>query len=184
MRRTSLPATTGSISLVPAIASASVALALLAGPIAAQQDSVEVPITDRDGQNIGSAQLTKQESGVRIRMQASGLSPGKHGLHIHSQGACEPPAFESAGPHFSPHDRSHGFLDAKGPHAGDLPVLVIDSDGKLEDYDVTTTRVALDQESLLDSDGSSLIIHAKPDDYLTDTGGGTGDRIACGVISQ
>lgn len=155
-------------------------LALSATPLAAQP--VDVTIIDRNGENIGTAQLTQEQSGVRIQLDTSGLSPGKHGLHIHSAGVCEPPAFKSAGPHYSPENHSHGFLDSDGPHAGDLPMLNVDSNGKVTDYDFTTDRVSLSRDSLLHAKGSSLIIHAKADDYLTDTGGGTGDRIACGVI--
>lgn len=143
---------------------------------------VEVQINDRNGKNIGSAQFTQEKSGVRIKVRVSGLAPGKHGLHIHSKGACEPPAFKSAGSHFSPQNHQHGFLDSDGPHEGDLPMLDVNSDGGVTDYDFTTTRVSFDQDSLLQSGGTSLIIHEKPDDYLTGTGGGTGDRIACGII--
>lgn len=160
-------------------------LAVVAIPLAAQP--VEVRIIDRNGKNIGSAKITQaqstqESSGVRIQMEVSGLSPGKHGLHIHSSGACEPPAFKSAGSHFSPRNHKHGFLDSEGPHEGDLPMLDVNSDGMVTGYDFTTTRVSLSRDSLQQSEGTSLIIHDKPDDYLTGTGGGTGDRIACGII--
>lgn len=155
-------------------------LAVAVSPSAAQP--VEVQIIDHNGKNIGRAQLTQENSGVRIQVRVSGLSPGKHGLHIHASGACEPPAFKSAGSHFSPQEHTHGFLDSDGPHEGDLPMLNVDSDGKVTDYDFTTTRVSLKRDSLQQPEGTSLIIHEKPDDYLTDTGGGTGNRIACGII--
>ena len=149
---------------------------------AMQMNPVDVTIIDRDGQQVGTATLTQDTAGVRIQVQASGLTPGGHGLHIHSRGACDAPDFSSAGPHYSPENRSHGFLDSQGPHAGDLPTLEVAAQGG-SDYDFTTGRVSLSEQSLLSSEGSSLIVHAQPDDYLTDTGGGTGDRIACGVIS-
>ena len=155
-------------------------LAVVAIPLVAQP--VEVQLIDRNGKNIGSAQLTQAKSGVRIQMRVSGLSPGKHGLHIHASGACEPPAFKSAGSHFSPQNHNHGFLDSGGPHEGDLPMLDVTSRDSVTSYDFTTTRVSLNRDSLQQSQGTSLIIHEKPDDYLTDTGGGTGDRIACGII--
>lgn len=143
---------------------------------------VDVQLIDRDGKNIGSAQFTQEEAGVKIQIQVSGLSAGKHGLHIHSVGACEPPNFKSAGPHFSTKKHKHGFLDVSGPHEGDLPMLDVSSDGRVTDYEFITTRVSLSKDSLRQPQGSSLIIHDKPDDYLTDTGGGSGDRIACGII--
>lgn len=160
--------------------------AVVAIPLAAQP--VEVQIIDRNGKNIGTAQFTQaqsttqESSGVRIQIRVSGLPPGKHGLHIHSSGACKPPAFKSAGSHFSPQNHKHGFLNSDGPHEGDLPMLDVNSDGRVAAYDFTTTRISLSRDSLLQSEGTSLVIHDKPDDYLTGTGGGTGDRIACGII--
>lgn len=159
------------------------AMGTLAQSALAQPQSVQVTLTDRQGQRVGTATLTPQQEAVEVSIQVSGLSPGEHGVHIHSTGACEPPDFKSAGPHFSPDDSSHGFLDQNGPHAGDLPMLSIGEQGGVTSYAFKTSRVSLDKQSLLDPDGSSLIIHAKPDDYYTDTGGGTGDRIICGVIS-
>lgn len=154
--------------------------AALAG---ASKDTAEVSFIDRNGKQVGEATLTQTADGVKVVVETSGLPTGGHGLHIHSQGACEPPAFKSAGGHYQPGNRSHGFLDSDGPHAGDLPTLEVRGDGKTN-YQHTTNRVALTKESLLKPGGTSLVIHAQPDDYLTDTGGGSGDRIACGVISS
>ncbi|MEX0617995.1 MAG: superoxide dismutase family protein [Pseudohongiellaceae bacterium] len=148
----------------------------------AQTDAVDVEIIDREGNRIGTAQLTRAEEGVRVQVDASGLSPGKHGLHIHARGACEPGTFESAGPHYQPEAGDHGFLNEEGPHSGDLPELNADENGEVKDYDITTNRVELHENSLLHSQGTALLIHAEADDYLTGTGGGSGDRIACGVI--
>lgn len=149
----------------------------------AQQDSVQVPIKDTDGKTVANATLATSQSGVRIQLEGSGLPPGQHGLHIHGKGACQPPAFKSAGAHYSPNNKEHGFLNTKGPHAGDLPTLAVNSDGAVQQYDFTTTRVSLSSDSLKDSDGSSLVVHAMADDYHTDPGGGTGERIACGIIA-
>lgn len=170
------------------VAVAMLTTATMLGPLAqsvlAQPESVQVTLNDRQGQQVGTATLAPRQEAVEISIQLSGLSQGKHGVHIHSKGACEPPDFKTAGPHFSPDDRSHGFLDTDGPHAGDMPMISVGQDGRSAPYTWQTSRVALDKQSLLDPDGSSLIIHAKADDYYTDTGGGTGDRIVCGVISS
>lgn len=150
---------------------------------AQQPNPVEVVLKDAAGREAGTARLSEAKSGVRFEVNVSGLTPGKHGVHIHSTGVCEPPGFQSAGPHYSPDNRSHGFLDPEGPHAGDMPMIEAGENGRSRGYDFTISRVALDSNSLEDRDGSALVIHARPDDYLTDTGGGTGERVVCGVIS-
>ena len=107
-----------------------------------------------------------------------------HGLHIHTVGACTPD-FAAVGGHFNPTTAQHGLDNPSGPHAGDLPNLEIDADGN-GTYEATTTLVTLAQgdNSLFDSDGSALVIHADPDDLITDPAGNSGDRIACGIIEQ
>ena len=67
--------------------------------------------------------------GVRVVVTAHALSAGDKGIHIHAVGTCEPPAFTSAGGHFNPGNRQHGLLNPLGPHAGDLPNILIEADG-------------------------------------------------------
>ena len=76
----------------------------------------------------------------------------------------------------------HGLLNPAGPHSGDLPNISIGSDGtgRLE---TMNERLALRAgAALLDSDGSALVVHAAADDFTTDPAGGSGARIACGLI--
>ena len=94
--------------------------------------------------------------------------------------------FKSAGAHFNPANKEHGFENPKGFHIGDLPNLEVDAEGKVT-AEVTTALVTLKPDvsnSLLDSDGSSLVIHEKADDYKTDPAGDSGNRIACSVIKR
>jgi Cu-Zn family superoxide dismutase len=134
---------------------------------------------------VGQATLTEVGGGVRIVLEASGLPPGPKGVHLHAVGKCEPPAFASAGDHFNPKNQGHGVLNPSGPHAGDLPNLTIDADGKgrLETF---TERVTLGSgpTSLFDDDGTALLIHASPDDFRTDPAGNSGPRIACGIVEK
>ncbi|RBN36032.1 superoxide dismutase, partial [Priestia megaterium] len=69
---------------------------------------------------------------VQIKLTAQGLSPGRHGFHIHEIGKCEVPDFKTAGAHFNPFKREHGFKNTKGPHAGDLPNLEVAPNGKVD----------------------------------------------------
>ncbi|MET1013400.1 MAG: superoxide dismutase family protein [Paenisporosarcina sp.] len=142
-------------------------------------------IVDAKGKGIGTAELTETTTGVKIRLILSGLEPGKKAIHFHEVGKCEPPAFTTAGAHVNPAGKEHGFDNPKGYHAGDLPNLNVSKDGKV-DLEITTPNVTLEKgkkNSLLDKDGSALIIHKDPDDYVTDPAGNSGDRIACGIIN-
>jgi Cu-Zn family superoxide dismutase len=162
--------------------------ALLAGFAlsAGAQPSViaHTQLKDRQGQFVGYADLMETAGGLLIRLMVKDFEPGQHAVHIHAMGKCEPP-FESAGPHFNPANRNHGLLMGEG-HAGDLPNIHVPDSGMLE-VEMVTTRATLQPgrpDSLLDRDGSSLVIHAGSDDYRTNPDGDSGERIACGVISS
>jgi len=136
-----------------------------------------------EGRAVGTALLTQINAGVRIVVDVRGLSPGAKAVHIHETGHCEPPAFSSAGGHFNPEGRQHGLLNPRGPHAGDLPNITIDADGSGR-LETTTDRITLaaGSTSLFDGDGSAIVVHGSPDDFMTDPTGNSGARIACGVI--
>ena len=128
-------------------------------------------------------ELTQGPNGVLIAADVSGLSPGAHGFHIHTTGACTPD-FSAAGGHFNPGGEGHGFMHADGSHSGDLPNIYAGSDGTARaDHFTAAVTLAEDAEtSLFDEDGSAIIIHAEPDSYGADPA--AGDRVACGVIKQ
>jgi superoxide dismutase, Cu-Zn family len=146
---------------------------------------VTVDLQDRAGQSVGGARLEPDGEGVRVSIRVTGLTPNaEHGLHFHNVGRCEGPDFQSAGPHFAPEGRQHGFENPQGPHAGDLPNLRANAEG-VADTSFTSVTVRLMRgvpQSLLREGGTSLVVHARPDDYRTDPSGNSGDRIACGVI--
>jgi superoxide dismutase, Cu-Zn family len=144
-----------------------------------------VELRDAGNRVVGQATLTEVGGGVRIVLEASGFRPGPKGVHLHAVGKCEPPAFVSAGDHFNPRNTQHGLLNPSGPHAGDLPNITIDDDGKgrLETF---TERVSLGpgSASLFDDDGTALVIHADPDDFTTEPSGRSGPRVACGIVEK
>ena len=150
----------------------------------------EMPVTARadiigiDGKTIGEARLTQGATGVLIHLKVAGLPPGAKGLHLHSHGTCEPhTGFKSAKGHVGLVKGGHGLLNPRGPEAGDLPNIFIAADGKGE-MEAYTTLVSLTagEHNLLDSDGSTFVIHAAPDDHKSQPIGGAGGRIACGII--
>jgi Cu-Zn family superoxide dismutase len=167
--------------LVPAAIGLWSALALGSSAVAA--GSATASLKDASGNEVGRATLTETSSGLLIRLDVTAAPSGEHALHFHAVGKCEPPDFKSAGPHFNPAEAKHGFENAEGPHAGDMPNLHVPADGRLS-IEVLNPAVTLSGKSaLLDDDGAALVIHAAADDYRTDPAGNAGDRIACGVIA-
>lgn len=147
---------------------------------------VHVKLMNTEGVEVGKAVLTQLDEGVEIELEAWDLPPGVHGYHIHEKGICEPPTFESAGAHFNPTEAKHGFDHPEGPHAGDLPNIEVNEEGRVHDkyVNLLVTLHPDEAHSLLRDGGTSLMIHAKPDDYKSQPAGDAGERIACGVISQ
>ena len=131
------------------------------------------------GQSVGTVRAWQTAGGVSFRISAAGLPHGIHGLHVHAVGRCDPPEFTSAGGHWNPADKKHGMNNPAGPHAGDLPNVEVAANGVLN---ATVTLPNATMAALLDADGSALVLHAGPDDYVTDPSGNSGARIACAVI--
>lgn len=160
-------------------------LGLTAGVAAAGGAShASARIVNGSNETIGWARFTEDARGlVHVNVKVAGLTPGLHGIHIHSTGTCTP--FSAAGPHYNPAPtHEHGLDNPDGAHAGDLPNLAVNvaGQGRLTG---TTDRVTLTAETttLFDSDGSAVVIHMNPDDQVTDaTNGNSGARIACGII--
>lgn len=163
------------------IALAVVSTLLMAGPAFAQ--SVSAELKNAEGAFVGTVTLTQTAQGVLIKLAVQKLSPGDHALHLHAVGECTPP-FTTAGGHFNPGAKKHGMMAADGQHAGDMPNLRAPANGEVQ-VEVLNTAVTLAKgpaNSLLDADGSALVIHAQADDYKSDPTGEAGGRIVCGVI--
>ena len=166
------------------------AAAMVALSAAAQdrEPDLTAELVSIGGGAVGHIEIFAAPTGLLLRATFAGLEAGTHGFHIHETGLCEaapqvrpedPPPFRSAGDHLNPDGREHGFLNEAGPHAGDLPSIVVPEIGTLS-LDIFVP--GLDPATLMDADGSSFIVHARPDDYTTDATGRSGGRIACGVI--
>ena len=166
------------------------ALTLAFRPAAAgnKGDEAEAVLRNAAGAVLGEAKFDQERDGVHVRIKVSGLTPGFHGFHIHTTGACATPDFVSAGGHYNPGGHNHGT------HAGDMPVLLANADGVAE---ARFTTASFQVAQLFDADGSAVIIHAGPDNFANiptryaatgpdATTLGTGDsggRAICGVIA-
>lgn len=133
-----------------------------------------------DGKAVGRATAREVTGGLRITIDAMGLAAGTHGAHIHAVGRCDGPDFMTAGGHWNPAGTQHGSMNPAGPHEGDLPNIIIGTDGR---GTLGVTIPAGTLAGLLDADGGAMVVHAAADDLMTDPSGKSGARIACGVFS-
>jgi Cu-Zn family superoxide dismutase len=146
------------------------------------------PVASADVRNVlgeTKARVTAAQLGdtIRVRIDAMGMPRGTYAAHVHTTGACNPPDFTSAGPHWNPTGAQHGKNNPAGMHKGDLPNLSVGTDGRgTLEYAIPAAALTGGQSPLLDSDGAALVIHAQADDYRTDPTGNAGGRMACGVF--
>ena len=128
----------------------------------------------------GTISFTEEADGVHIKAEIKGLTPGKHGFHVHEFGDCSAADLSSAGGHFNPTNKPHAGPDAAERHMGDMGNVEADASGKADldyvDHDISLTN---EERSII---GRSVIVHAKADDLKSQPAGDSGARIACGVI--
>jgi Cu-Zn family superoxide dismutase len=140
-------------------------------------------LLDGAGKAIGDIQVSEDANGVTLRVSAAGLPQGAHGVHLHEIGKCDTPDFKSAGAHWNPASKQHGRDNPMGAHLGDLANFDIGSGPASTSYLVGAVKMSGAENALADADGTSLVIHAKADDYKTNPSGDSGDRIACAVLA-
>ncbi|MGK9171847.1 superoxide dismutase [Cu-Zn] SodC2 [Yokenella regensburgei] len=162
-------------------------LVVCAGAQAASEKVDMHLVTDKGtGQSIGTVSIAETDKGLEFTPDLNGLPPGEHGFHVHAKGSCEPAlkngkpsAAEAAGGHLDPDATGkHEGPEGMG-HLGDLPVLVVNNDGK-----ATDAVVAPRLKTLTEVKDKALMIHVGGDN-MSDSPeplGGGGERYACGVI--
>lgn len=156
-------------------------------------------LVDPSGAQQGSVTFTRAAEGLGLTVEATGLTPGFHGLHVHAIGECE-----AGSPDPSDPSKTGNFLSAGGhlagqdgadhpDHAGDLPALLVGEDGEGR---LSTHTDRLTGDLLLDADGSAVVIHGGADNYAniptryaaqgadeeTVKAGDAGARELCGVV--
>lgn len=171
-----------SIICLPALAIASACSSL--DREAPSEYVAEAILSNAEGSGIGSAQLIQTGNQISINLTISALEQGERAFHLHQTGSCIAPDFTSAGGHLNPFNRSHGKLSEDGKHLGDLPNVVVPESGSV------TVEIVLEGDAaellpiLFDEDGTAVMLHAGPDDYISDPAGAAGPRIACGVLQR
>jgi superoxide dismutase, Cu-Zn family len=139
----------------------------------------------REGTNVaGVATFTQTTDGVNLVIEVEGMDPGPKGLHIHENGQCTQPTFESAGGHWDPTGHDHGALGHTAEaHKGDIGNIEIGSDGRGR-LEFSTDRWTIGGSEETNIIGKALVIHASQDDLRTQPTGDSGDRMGCGVIQE
>ena len=162
--------------------------AALAQESAAEEWRVGTELVAAGGKPAGLVALMDTPNGVllRVTIEPGGLAAGQHAMHIHATGDCSDAdaGFEKAGGHYNPAEAEHGFIPEAGPHAGDMPNIVI-LDGQKSEVSAFNPMVRFSEGDapLFDDDGSALVIHAGTDDYQSQPSGNAGDRIACAALT-
>lgn len=135
---------------------------------------------------IGKADVKEGPHGLvlTLSLQKGSLTPGAHGIHIHEHGDCSDEGFKNSKGHVNPSKVEHGFLNPKGPHPSDLPNVWAHEDGSVLAEMFIPGMSVSGTNALEDEDGSALVIHANPDDHLTQPIGGAGDRVACALFKK
>jgi Cu-Zn family superoxide dismutase len=127
----------------------------------------------------GTVRFTKTGEGIKVEGEVTGLTPGKHGFHVHQFGDTTAPDGTSAGGHFNPTGEPHGAPDQEKRHAGDF--------GNIEANESGTAKISfVDKQISFDGPtsilGRGLVVHAKADDLKSQPTGDAGDRVAVAVI--
>jgi Cu-Zn family superoxide dismutase len=129
----------------------------------------------------GTVKLAQLGDGsVRVTVDLMGAPAGVHGFHIHDKGDCGDNG-NAAGGHYNPASTQHGAPSADPHHAGDFGNVTADADGRVKTE--FTTRSVTVAEGPSTAVGHAIILHANPDDLVTQPTGNAGARIACGVVT-
>jgi Cu-Zn family superoxide dismutase len=127
----------------------------------------------------GVVTFTKEDAKIKVVAHIEGLTPGKHGFHIHEWGDCSSKDGLATGGHYNPTAAPHAAPDAAQRHTGDLGNIEANQDG-VAHVEFTDAMMRFDGPNSII--GRGVVVHAQPDDLKSQPAGAAGARLACGVI--
>lgn len=149
------------------------------------ETALTVNLYNQTNDMVGTAKLSENPEGVTVEVKVAGVSPGFHGIHVHEIAKCDAPTFKSAGNHLNPKNKEHGLMHPQGSHLGDLPNVLANGIGEIDESLIIQGATLLKGDtSLTEKGGSSIIITEDADDGMTQVSGDSGERIICGVIKS
>lgn len=127
----------------------------------------------------GVVYFSQEKDGLHIKAEISGLTPGKHGFHIHEYGDCSCDDAVCAGGHFNPTNQPHGGPHATKRHVGDFGNVEANEEG-IAHYELIEPLATLNgPHSII---GRGVIVHIQEDDLTSQPTGNAGARVGCGVV--
>jgi Cu-Zn family superoxide dismutase len=172
------------MKLLVAIIGAATLVACQSTPFKSSDKTARANLEAKSGSNVaGYVDFTERSDKVRVSVKVSGLKPNsQHGFHVHEKGDCSSADGLSAGGHFNPDGLPHGHSGQPKRHAGDMVNLSADSKGEVTtSFEVDTMRVDIGKHGILNR---AVVVHANPDDYVSQPVGNAGARLACGLIKK
>ncbi len=130
----------------------------------------------------GTAVFTQREDNVTLVAKMKGLKPGVHAIHIHEKSDCSSADATSAGGHWNPTFKKHGKWGETECHKGDIGNFIADANGNGTVTFKTNEWCIGCEDETKNIIGKGLIVHDKPDDFITQPTGNAGARVACSAI--
>ncbi|MGC4039892.1 MAG: superoxide dismutase family protein [Flavobacterium sp.] len=132
----------------------------------------------------GTAVFVERNGEVSLECKLTGLTPGVHAIHIHEKADCSAADASSAGGHWNPTFKKHGKWGEAEHHKGDIGNFTADTEGNATVLFKTDEWCIGCGDTTKDILGKGLIVHEKPDDFVTQPTGNAGGRMACSAIIQ
>lgn len=146
---------------------------------------VKINLEAKSGSKVaGTADFTEKKGIVYLEAKLTGLEPGVHAIHIHEKADCSAADAASAGGHWNPTFKKHGKWGDAEHHKGDIGNFTTDTDGNATILFNTDEWCIGCGDATKDILGKGLIVHDKPDDFVTQPTGNAGARVACSAIIQ